>query len=306
VSADPDVDGRSQYLALQRLARDQGRPTEELLTLYALEGLLARMAASAHRDRLVLKGGILLAAFDMRRPTRDIAINAGSPPSDVEQVRGLVIEIASAPQEDGIRFAPSDVVARPIRASSTTAGVRAELTPRLHTARVHVAIDVTFGDPIRPAPQLVRIPRLLGTPALTLWGYPLAMVIAEKLVTALERGVATTRWRDLADLHLIGGHVPAEAPQLAQAIEAVATHRSIAPGAKSGVLAGLPDVGQSRWATWRRRQGLDEVLPERLAGVVRSISDLADPILVGDRQLAASTWHPGARTWVQLPLAGGP
>lgn len=305
MSADPRTDGRVPYLAQQRLARIEGRPTRELLTLYALEGILARLAVPAHRDRMVLKGGILLAAFDMRRPTRDIDVNAGSPPSDLEETRALVIDIASTPQGDGLQFDPSAVVARRIRGSSATAGVRVGLMPRLYTACIGVAIDVTFGDPIRPAPQLVQVPRLLGSPALTLWGYPLVMVIAEKLVTVLERGVATTRWRDLADIHLIGGRMPVDALQLAQAMEAVAAHRSIAPGAIADVLAGLPEVGQSRWATWRRRQGLDQVLPERLADVVRSLSDLADPILVGDRPLEGRTWHPGARGWVERSSADG-
>ena len=56
------------YLDLQNLARRQGRPTDELHQLYALEGFLARMANSPHANRLVLKGGALLAAYDTRRP----------------------------------------------------------------------------------------------------------------------------------------------------------------------------------------------------------------------------------------------
>ncbi len=48
------------YLDLQKLARTQKRPTDELFRLYALEGFLARLAASPHVSRLVLKGGVLL------------------------------------------------------------------------------------------------------------------------------------------------------------------------------------------------------------------------------------------------------
>lgn len=57
------------YLALRRLAREQGRGTDELLVLYVLERFLYRLSRSEHRDRLVLKGGMLLAALDQRRPT---------------------------------------------------------------------------------------------------------------------------------------------------------------------------------------------------------------------------------------------
>lgn len=57
----------SRYLALRALARATGRSTAELLQLYALEGFLARLASSPQRERLVLKGGVLLAALDARR-----------------------------------------------------------------------------------------------------------------------------------------------------------------------------------------------------------------------------------------------
>lgn len=62
----------SRYLALQRLARAQNRTTAELLQLYALESFLRRLVRSPHDRSLVLKGGMLLAAFDMRRATRDV------------------------------------------------------------------------------------------------------------------------------------------------------------------------------------------------------------------------------------------
>jgi hypothetical protein len=39
------------------------------LQLYALEGFLDRLSGSSHAGRFVLKGGVLLAAFDARRPT---------------------------------------------------------------------------------------------------------------------------------------------------------------------------------------------------------------------------------------------
>jgi hypothetical protein len=61
------IDGRA-YLDLQSLARSQRRPTDELHQLYALEGFLARLAKSPYADKLVLKGGVLLAAYHARRP----------------------------------------------------------------------------------------------------------------------------------------------------------------------------------------------------------------------------------------------
>jgi hypothetical protein len=56
------------YLDLQNQARRQHRGTQELLTLYVLERFLARLSASAHADRFVLKGGMLLAASPRADP----------------------------------------------------------------------------------------------------------------------------------------------------------------------------------------------------------------------------------------------
>lgn len=61
-----------KYLELQREARQTGRPTDELIQLYALECCLDRLAHSEYVQNFVLKGGVLLAALNARRPTRDI------------------------------------------------------------------------------------------------------------------------------------------------------------------------------------------------------------------------------------------
>src|SRR5262249_53437743 len=74
------IEGRA-YLDLQNLARRQQRPTDELHQLYALEGFLCRLAASEHAGRFALKGGILMAAYGARRPTRDVDLHAGRCPT---------------------------------------------------------------------------------------------------------------------------------------------------------------------------------------------------------------------------------
>lgn len=61
-----DAAGRP-YLDLRKLAREKQRPVDELLQFYVLEAFLAQLASPRFADRLVLKGGVLLAAFDERR-----------------------------------------------------------------------------------------------------------------------------------------------------------------------------------------------------------------------------------------------
>lgn len=73
-------------IALRKLARQTRGDVQELMTLYALEGLLARIAASEYRDDFVLKGGVLLAAFAARRPTKDIDLQATRLTDDPDDV----------------------------------------------------------------------------------------------------------------------------------------------------------------------------------------------------------------------------
>jgi len=85
--------GGQAYLDLQNRARREGRPTQELLVLYALERFLARLAASPHPGAFVLKGGMLLAAFDARRATVDADLLATGFPNDEDAARSRVREV---------------------------------------------------------------------------------------------------------------------------------------------------------------------------------------------------------------------
>ena len=103
------------YLELRKAASSTGRPTDELLQLYALEGLLDRLSGSPHASRFVLKGGALLAVFDVRRPTRDVDLAAIDVNNDLDERRGLVNEIIAVPVDDGLAFDAMATTAQTIR-----------------------------------------------------------------------------------------------------------------------------------------------------------------------------------------------
>lgn len=102
-------------IAIRGLARQTGTDVQELMTLYALEGLLARIARSEYREDFVLKGGVLLAAFAARRPTKDIDLHATGLTGDPEEVAERVRVIATLDVADGLVFEPASVAATTIR-----------------------------------------------------------------------------------------------------------------------------------------------------------------------------------------------
>lgn len=91
-----DAGGRA-FLDLQNLARREGRQTQTLLVMYVLERFLARLAVSDHADRLILKGGMLLAVWDARRATVDADFLARNLHLDQDEMLRRVVEIASLP-----------------------------------------------------------------------------------------------------------------------------------------------------------------------------------------------------------------
>lgn len=290
-----EIHGRC-YLDLQKLARQTGRPTDELIQLYGLEGFLARLVESEHANALVLKGGVLLAALGSRRPTRDVDLQARSVSNDIEAVRSIVGGILHIDREDGLVFDLDGLQAHAIREDDAYSGVRVSVAGKLARAQLQFHIDVNVGDPIWPAPQMIDLPLMLGG-HLKLLGYPLAMVYAEKLLTAIERGTANTRWRDFADVYVLTGRHEIDAAELFGAIQEVVGFRGLETTSLASMLNGYAALGQSRWIAWRRKQRLEDRLPGDFAEVLGAVQTFADPVLTG--VVVQGRWDADRRMWVE-------
>jgi len=284
------------YLLLQSKARQEHRPTDELVQIYVLEGFLDRLAASRYASKLVLKGGVLLAAYDVRRPTRDIDFQGRQLVNDGETIMKLVKDVTAIRVADGLDFDASGASVETIRdgTGDEYSGIRVTLRCSLATANVVFHIDVNVGDPIWPLAQMVTLPRLLGKD-LSLSGYPLPMVYAEKVVTALQRGTANTRWRDFADIYLLSRRHSIEGRDMRRAIVEVARFRRVDLVPLANVLDGFESIGQSRWVLWRRKQTMEERLPASFAEVLAANICFADPVIAD--AVLTKFWNASALAW---------
>lgn len=285
------------YLDLQNEARRTGRSTQQLLQLYVLEGFLARLAVSDVRTSLILKGGVLLAAYDSRRPTKDVDMAGIDLVNDTETVRELIRGVLAVepPIEDGVLFIAETATAEVIREDDDYSGVRVHVESRLASARLPFHVDVNVGDPIWPSPTTVSVPRLRGGAPIELLGYPIHMVHAEKIVTAVQRGTANTRWRDFGDVWSLSRQHPISSDDLEVAIQEVARHRNATIRPLAEVLDGFAELGQPRWGQWRRRSNSDR-LPEQFAPVLDGVCQFADPVLTGHAH--RRVWNPEAGAWL--------
>ncbi len=268
------------YLDLLARARLEGRPSDEMLTLYVLERFLYRLSVSAHRDRLVLKGGMLLSAFGQRRPTRDIDLLATSTSNEPAAVAALVRDIAVIDADDGVAYESGQITTRVIREQDIYAAVRVAMPASVDQARQPLRIDVNVGDPVTPAPKLVSYPSLLGEPFPVL-AYPIEAVLAEKLVTIVARGDTTTRDRDFADILLLAGRHDIDAASLSDAVAATARFRQVE---LRPVRETLLTLGRERQREWQRliaRAGLQGLLPADYTEAIRQVMVFGDPVVTG-------------------------
>lgn len=288
------------YLDLQNRARREKRGTQELLILYVVERWLARLSASRHADQFILKGGMLLAAFDARRPTVDADTLVRNIANDETTILTRVLEISEEPiSNDGVVFRTDTARSRTIRDEALYSGVRVTMDAAIATATVKFQLDVNFGDPVSPAPRRLTFPTLLrDAEPINILGYPIETVLAEKLATAIALGDANTRVRDYADIYaLIGRHNIAHR-EMRQALLATARFRGIHIEPVSGAIDALVEIRAHTYRTYRTGLGAAGVhLPDSFAEVIEGVVRFADPLT--QPATTNPTWDETTRQWRQ-------
>jgi hypothetical protein len=288
------AEGRA-YLTLRHKAKDNGRPFTEYLTLFALEGFLKRLVLSGRRDDFILKGGALLAAFGQRRPTRDIDLAGIRVDNDLDNLLRIARDIASLDAGDGLKIDSASATIETIRDNSTSYnGARVTFKATLNTAKIDFHVDFNVGDPITPAPSIIAVPCILEG-VIEVVGYPIEMVIAEKLITAVELGAVNTRWRDFVDMHRLSSRHTMSGSVLVTSCSTVAAHRGVRTAPIEQVLEGLAATAQLKWQAWLSKQKIEADIPTDMATILEALATFADPIL--DRSAERRTWLHLPRAW---------
>ncbi|AXE38347.1 nucleotidyl transferase AbiEii/AbiGii toxin family protein [Acidipropionibacterium virtanenii] len=169
-------------------------------------------------------------------------------------------------------------------------------SPNIHlaSAKISFHVDVNFGDPVWPAPVRTGLPRLLGG-EIDVLAYPVTMVLAEKIVTAVERGAANTRWRDFVDVALLAAKVDIGGDDMMRSLAIVAASRQVELAPLAEVLDDIADGAQRKWTAWRRKQNLVATTPESFQGLLDSCSAFADPVL--RREVEGFRWSSSDYKW---------
>ncbi len=283
--------GASVRARLLRISKERGQNFDLVLTHYAIERLLYRLAQSRHVDRFVLKGAMLLMTWfdEPFRGTRDLDLLGYGDPAP-EAVLDVFREVLGQERPDGVVFDAGAARISRIREEDEYGGLRLRASADIAGARIAVNVDVGFGDATEPPAEWLDYPVLLDMPAPRLRGYARETVVAEKFQAMVNLGMANSRMKDYYDLWIIGRAFEVDRSRLAGAISATFARRgtAIPDRAPDGLSLAFANDADKRQQWERFKQDLS-VDPGPLDSVVSALEALLMPAAAAARDRGGSS-----------------
>ena len=254
---------RSVQARLSRHAKAIGADPNLVLTRYAVERFLYRLSKSAHAERFVLKGALLMLVWfgEALRPTRDADLLGFGELSDDVLVAIFTDVCAVSVEPDAAVFSAESIRIEPIRDDDEYGGRRVRLQASVGAARISVQVDIGIGDAVTPEPLWLDYPGLLDLPQPRLRVYTPETVVAEKLHSMVVHGARNSRMKDYFDLRALLTGTRVDLPMLPEAIAATFSRRRTA--LPEGMPAGLGDafamndIKRRQWQAFLTRNRLE-------------------------------------------------
>lgn len=223
---------QSKYIAasvrqrLLNIAREEGQAFDVVLVSFGLERLIYRLSVSDHRNKFVLKGGMLVTLWTTNpgRFTRDVDF-LGFGDDDETELKTVFAEILAIDAKDGLIFDAAKLEASAIRENQVYGGMRLKTTAYLGKTQIPITIDIGFGDAMTDPEYTIDYPSLLDLPTGTIRAYSPATVLAEKFQALVSLGLTNGRMKDFYDLWEIPRSTKIEADELLAAVTATFARR---------------------------------------------------------------------------------
>lgn len=212
---------------IKNYAKDNHITAQIVLQNYMFERFLERLSLSTYKNKFVVKGGMLIAAIVGldTRATMDLDTTLRNLPLTEEHITTAFQEICSLNLNDNVTFKIQSVL--PIRKDDIYGGFCVRLNAIYDTIITPLSIDISTGDIITPHAVKYEFSGIFDeTIKITLWGYNIETVLAEKIETILSRGIFTTRPRDFYDVYILGTTQKYNKEIFKEALKATALHRN--------------------------------------------------------------------------------
>lgn len=211
---------------IRNYAKKNGIAAQVVLQNYMFERFLVRLSRSEYRDKFVIKGGVLIAAIVGldTRSTMDLDTTLRGLPFVDEKIRTVLEAIGNVGVDDGVEFRVMSI--EPIRKDDRYGGYRIRVNAVYDTVSTPLSIDVSTGDVITPGAIQYEFSGLFNEAEhISLWGYNIETVLAEKVETVLRRGIFNTRLKDYYDIYVLAATQKYNRKVFKEAFTATAAYR---------------------------------------------------------------------------------
>lgn len=205
---------------LKNVARAAGKDYNFICIQFMQERFLARLEKSKYRDQFVLKGALLLLAYDMPsvRPTKDIDFLGDQISNQTDEIESAIKQIAEIDLEDGVEFNGNQIEIDEITKDADYKGLRVRISASVGGDQQRLQIDIGFGDVIVHGPVEMSYPTLLDFDSPTVKAYSLESAIAEKFQAIVSLGIFGSRMKDFYDIWFLTKNRDFDKKRLSEAI----------------------------------------------------------------------------------------
>lgn len=289
------ITGRLRSMA----TKDRTRSLSDLLRQFAYDRLLYRIFTSVDAERWVLKGATALLARLGGGARHSIDVDLYDQSGSLEKAETALK--ASAQQDAGDQFRFVLAPGRQMIEEGTA--LRVPVTAYLGAtefAKFNVDLVVNTGMTGRPelSDPLVRVD-VPGVPQTKYFIYPLADHVADKVFAIIERhhrvgrpSIASSRYRDLADLVVIARRETVDAIALRQALQSQSRRRSVEVPTELMV----PDSSEWRAGYSRIARAIPGMRERDYDSAVVTARRFVDPLL---NKTARGRWASERQEWVE-------
>jgi hypothetical protein len=261
---------------LQNKAKETNRPFAEVLQYFGIERFLYRFSCSEYASQFILKGALMFIVWHVpeRRSTLDIDFLArfNNRITAIEKIIKDVCRMEVIP--DGLFFDAETVKGQKIKEDADYEGVRVKVLGFLDRSRIHMQIDIGFGDITYPIPKLIEYPVILDFPKPHLKGYPAESVVSEKFEAMVKLGLLNSRMKDFYDIWLMMHQFDFEGSKLSEALRRTFTWRKTeVPEGNKLFAKEIYDEKSDRQTLWKAflNKGDIKQAPEKLSSVAKEI-----------------------------------
>ncbi len=273
------INEQSLKARLQTIAKEKDIPFNSCWKQLLLERFLSRLGRSPHANKLIFKGGFLLAyMMKIGRETVDLDFLLTQMKGKKESIEAISKEISEIALDDGFTFSFKDIkiLSQP---HMEYPGYRITFNVLFGKMKDKIHIDIGVGDVVESQERAIKLFQYRGKPfyedMVSLLVYPIETIFAEKLETVLSKGSKNSRMKDYHDLLLlVRSKGLLNQKKLKEALENTFTNRGTSLSTVQFDASGIQTL-QQFWSAHLHGLGdiaKELILPQNIEAVIEEIN----------------------------------